>query len=38
MGDEGRSEGREVGEDVTGGSGLSLCSSYSADGWRTTSV
>lgn len=37
VGDEGRSEGRELEEDVTGRSGLSLSSSYSDDGCCTTS-
>lgn len=38
VGDEGIIEGRQLEEDVTGGSGLSLCSSYSADGCCTMSV
>lgn len=38
VGDEGRSQGREFGEDVTGGSGLRLSSSKSADGCRKTSA
>lgn len=38
MGDEGLSEGRELEDEVTGGSGLSLSSSYSADGCCKTFV
>lgn len=38
VGDEGRREGSELEEDVTGRSGLTLSSSYSADGCRKTSV
>lgn len=38
VGDEGLSEGRELEDEVTGGSGLSLSSSYSADGCCRTFV
>lgn len=38
MGDEGRSEGRELEDGVTGGSGLSRYSSNSDDGCCTTSA